>query len=163
MQMSSQDFRLHSIWSRVRKPFVLPRSICMHDGWECYDMHLAGCLYCGLMHVCEHRVCPTSTNSQGHSICNITGMCTQMLNFSSVEYIDTVNVMSHPPVQRTAGHIGKSARVNRKKRFKTIGLNTAMDRGKSLSRCCLWVGVRFYLNPKLVLPPQASRNVHLSI
>jgi hypothetical protein len=123
--MSTTDDALHRLWVKIRRPFVVPQSICGHvDSWETYDMHLAGCSNCGAMHRCQHDSCPLSRNHEGHFICNITGLCTKMLNFSDLEYVETVQPISHHPTNQTSKRIQRPPRLSRKKRFKTFALQT---------------------------------------
>jgi hypothetical protein len=81
-------------------------------------MHLAGCRACGAMHLCNNETCFTSRNSEGHNICHITGLCTKMLNFSDLEYIDTIQDMK---IDRNPVNVRK-VRASRKKRFRNITL-----------------------------------------
>jgi hypothetical protein len=89
---------VHSIWSKLRGPFLLPEIICMHSstwqvdqlGWEVYDFQAAGCRTCGSMHVCGEGTCQCEKNDEGQDICCITGCCIKMLNFSDREFVDTV-------------------------------------------------------------------------
>jgi hypothetical protein len=128
-KMSVIDCALHRLWVRVRRPFAIPKSICMHAAsWEIYDMHLAGCTKCGSMHLCTHATCPTSTNHEGHSICNITGLCTKMLNFSNLEYIDTVQPILHHQSCHEGVAVPRAPRLSRKKRFKMFAANKLKKR-----------------------------------
>jgi hypothetical protein len=86
-------------------------------------MHMAGCSTCGQMHLCDHTTCPKTVNHEGHSICNITGLCTQMLNFSNLEYIDTIQSMQHTQKQQESVSQHRPARLSRKKKFKSIATN----------------------------------------
>jgi hypothetical protein len=90
---------VHSIWRALRQPFLLPESICKHTNtaasWEIYDFNAAGCLQCGIMHICmQGGACPLHKNDEGHEICTITGFCTKMLNFSEKEYMPNMNFSS---------------------------------------------------------------------
>jgi hypothetical protein len=123
--MPAGDYALHRLWEKIRRPFVVPQSICSHtDSWEIYDMHLAGCSNCGVMHLCEHETCPKSVNCEGHSICSITGLCTKMLNFSNLEYLETVQPTSHRIGCREHAVLNRQPRLSRKKRFKKIACHT---------------------------------------
>lgn len=62
--------------------------------WQVYDFNQAGCILCGVMHICFDGLCPVQQNSEGYNICTITGMCVKELNFSAEEYIDTVCMSS---------------------------------------------------------------------
>jgi hypothetical protein len=127
--MSAVDYALHRLWVKIRKPFVVPPSICRHvDSWEIYDMHLAGCVQCGAMHLCKHTTCPNSLNHEGHSICNITGLCTKMLNFSNLEYIDTVRPISQHLSHEEGVGAARPPRLSRKKRFKIFASNKIKKR-----------------------------------
>jgi hypothetical protein len=85
-------------------------------------MHMAGCVGCGVMHLCQHDTCITSSNHEGHSICQITGLCTKMLNFSDMEFVNTTHgSLVHPKQPREK----KLLRLTRKKRFKKITMNRA--------------------------------------
>jgi hypothetical protein len=122
--MTAIDYALHRLWVKIRRPFIIPQSICAHvDGWEIYDMHLAGCKHCGVMHLCTHDTCPKTVNDEGHSICNITGLCTKMLNFSNLEYIDTVRPISHHLGHHASIVVQRPLRLSRKKRFKNLALH----------------------------------------
>ena len=66
---------LSNIWKAVRRPF---RSLnCNKHQWERYDYNLAGCLCCGLQHVCKADLCvctcPLVTLDDGCVGCTITG------------------------------------------------------------------------------------------
>jgi hypothetical protein len=74
---------------------------------------------CGRMHICSHDTCHTSLNHEGHSICNITGLCTKMLSFSNLEFVNTV--CERPTA--TQSRCKKALRLSRKKRFKYIAMN----------------------------------------
>lgn len=90
-KISKYDAVLYRIWKAIRSPFILPESICNHsDQWEIFEMHMAGCRMCGKVHTCVHGMCPCLLNVEEQSICTITGLCTQMLRFSTMEYIDNV-------------------------------------------------------------------------
>jgi len=122
--MSASNSALHRLWVKVREPFVVPSSICLHsDGWEIYDMHMAGCRRCGSMHLCQHVSCPTFLNTEGFSVCNITGLCTPRLNVSNVEYMDTIQSMQYTHQYDQASSTDRPPRVSRKKRFKYIAQN----------------------------------------
>jgi hypothetical protein len=71
------------------------------------------------MHICSHDTCATSLNESGHSICNITGLCTKMLSFSNLEFVNTVCAPNDP----TPSRCKKTLRLSRKKRFKYIAMN----------------------------------------
>jgi hypothetical protein len=71
------------------------------------------------MHICSHDTCPTSLNYEGQSICNITGVCTKMLSFSDLEFVNTVCT----PTSSTATRCKKVLRLSRKKRFKYIAMH----------------------------------------
>jgi hypothetical protein len=107
---------------KVRQPFVVPQSICSHGDWENYDMHMAGCSKCGTMHLCLHATCSHYTNVEGHSICHITGLCTKMLNFSELEYVDTIQPLTVP---QQHARVARTVRLSRKKRFRNIAVSRA--------------------------------------
>ena len=122
-QMLPTDCALHRLWLKIRSPFVVPQSICDHvNSWEIYDMHMAGCSTCGKMHRCQYDSCPLSHNYEGHSICSITGLCTKMLSFSELEYVDTVQPISLHPTNHVGAVAQKPLRLSRKKRFKSFAL-----------------------------------------
>jgi hypothetical protein len=116
---NANEVLLHRLWVRVRQPFLIPESICSHGDWEIYDMHMGGCRKCGIMHLCQHDTCPLSLNYEGQSICNITGLCTKMLSFSDLEFVQPLYETSSEYQTRSK----KGHRVSRKKRFKYIALN----------------------------------------
>jgi hypothetical protein len=121
------DLALHRLWLLMRNPFVVPKSICSHNDWEMFDMHMAGCRKCGFLHLCHHDHCPTSLSHEGMSICNITGVCTRMLNFCATEYVDTVQNQLLDPWQKMSPKHKKgvakvsAVRVNRKKKYRNLG------------------------------------------
>jgi hydroxylamine reductase (hybrid-cluster protein) len=124
---------LHRLWKIVREPFLLPQTICTHsDKWEQYDMHMAGCTECGKVHICKHGQCNTHFNQEGHSICQITGLCVKMLNFSNDEYIET----AQPPLPVAASHRrsgdalmrkDRYTRMTRKKRFANMAASVVLS------------------------------------
>lgn len=90
MDLRVRDMRVHVVWARVRGPFCMPMSICVHSmGWEVYDWHLAGCRQCGKQHCCDKGECPTERNNEGNLLCCITGMYMSGLNLSDGEVVES--------------------------------------------------------------------------
>ena len=109
LQGTEHEAMLHKIWTALRHPFVLPRSVCSHEfqvggvgghaqAWEVYDVNLAGCRLCGTMHLCKDGFCSVEKSAEGHNICLVTGMCVKMLSFSNEEFVDTACVRSSSPL-----------------------------------------------------------------
>lgn len=84
---------MHSIWQRIRRPFVYPK--CVKEcKWEIYDVTNAGCLKCGKEHVCQKMAfqgdCPLIQNDDGSRVCLITGYVIPEVRYSNEEYLDHV-------------------------------------------------------------------------
>jgi hypothetical protein len=84
---------MHTIWQKVRRPFVYPR--CVKEcQWDIYDANSAGCLKCGRQHYCTKHVfegnCPLIQNDDGSRVCTITGWVVPEVRYSSDEYLDHV-------------------------------------------------------------------------
>jgi len=90
---------MHQIWQRVRRPFIHPK--CVGEcKWEIYDINLAGCLKCGIQHVCKENAyegnCPLHENEDGSRCCSITGYMLPEIRYSEKEFLDHV-VFKHTP------------------------------------------------------------------
>ena len=89
---SGQAIMLAQSRSRRKGAGVAPSD--SDSAWEVYEFNQAGCVLCGIMHICFDGVCPVEQNDEGYNICTITGMCVKELNFSNEEYVDTACIYS---------------------------------------------------------------------
>ena len=78
------------LWSAVRSPFPLPHCVeASHTcQWEVFDSGKAGCLLCGVIHICGQH-CTNLIEGEDAEVCSVTGVCVRSLHVSGV-FEDTV-------------------------------------------------------------------------
>jgi hypothetical protein len=64
------------------------------------DIDIAGCLYCGHIHVCDVLKCVT-VNDESHAVCPVTGYCVRERMYSTKEYTENVCVTDHVGLHET--------------------------------------------------------------
>jgi hypothetical protein len=87
-----------AVWRQLRRPFVMgPASAGFHEcRWEVFDMGVAGCLSCGLVHRCAPAVCKQVVQTEDAGVCVITGYCVHSHNLVSNEFDDTAMLRRKP-------------------------------------------------------------------
>ena len=82
-KMSSSAVVLSNIWRTVRGPFR--KLSCKEHRWERYDYNQAGCLDCGVEHICNQDLagscCPLQTADDGSVCCVITGFSLPVIRY----------------------------------------------------------------------------------
>lgn len=64
--------------------------------WEQFDIDMAGCVLCGIVHECCKQKCKDVAITDDSVVCTITGLCVSTSSFALHEYSDNVVVYSGP-------------------------------------------------------------------
>lgn len=95
--MDRESLILSKIWSQVRGPFK--QILCTSHTWERYDYNRAGCLGCGIQHLCSQDLqgsrCPLQTSDDGSICCEITGLSIPVVRYGK-EFVPCCEIASTP-------------------------------------------------------------------